>query len=265
MIEYSQYSNKYNTYFNIIKIEDSDVRFFWDQLAKSQHRNKSLVKADYYNLISLGTAAFLDALNYYDQADVWVAYVGTRELTVRYNQIEMLMSVTSPKGSPISSHMGIFRSLFYTGPEHSKISMDLHGFAAKIISELYQEKLYMLNFPINNMLNIMSNALLKAGKSCAIAYKNRDDYKNDKLPLKIEGSKVIVGEYILSADNQENWWFFENRCLFPQSGLNFPLVAVELKDLYGISSFSDIRITPILEEQKELVLSGITEIKEDFS
>jgi hypothetical protein len=260
MKEYTIYSRKYGVHFNFMQVGDDDTVGFWDGWARSQTRNTNTdISDDYYEKVMLGKNAFLEALTYSRNTEIWVAYVSSTKLSMRYPQIEIAMTVTSPGDSPISSHMGIFRSLHYKGPIHPKISMDLHGFAAKLTSELYPEKIYMMNFPMDNMLQIMQNALKKSEKSFVVTYKTKPQIlSDDNITVKVENDSIIVSndqnnKHVISGSDGKYQWFFSNGCLFPQLRWEFPLVTVPLKDLADISWFSDERITP---EQTEVVILG---------
>jgi hypothetical protein len=91
---------------------------------------------------------------------LWIVYAYTSELTsknqpLQEDKIEMYMSVMTTDTAPMTTHMGIQRSYMYLYNEraggHSRISVPLHSFAAKIMLIIYPSKLYMITTPVGGM------------------------------------------------------------------------------------------------------------------
>lgn len=75
--------------------------------------------------------------------------------------IEMFVSVVTTEEAPMVTHMGITRSFNYLFRAmdkvkllHTGISLDLHSFAALIMTKKYKNKLYMMTTPVPMMRDI---------------------------------------------------------------------------------------------------------------
>ena len=233
-IEYSTFNERLGIYFNLVKIDEETTQFFYD-LAKSQRTKKVAEKTKQDT--GLATSAFLEALEYSHEKDVYVAYISSTALSTRTAQIEMAMTVTA--SDPISSHMGIFRNLHYTATKHSNISMKLHGYAAKAVSELYKGIKFMVNFPMNNMLSIMQTALKDNNTPCSIYQRNENAPDNSIIISESEkGLNIEYDGTKYTIDHHTNQWFFHNKCLFLQARYGFPMVVATIEDLIGCSDFA---------------------------
>ncbi|AWN81469.1 hypothetical protein [Candidatus Cardinium hertigii] len=104
-----------------------------------------------------------------DKDELWIAYAAIVEPSsnLNYDDIEMVMTVSTANGLPFSSHWGIFRSpLFQMNinqklqkQPHKNISVSLHAFAARTILQLHADKIYMINAPALEMRDILIKAL----------------------------------------------------------------------------------------------------------
>jgi hypothetical protein len=105
--------------------------------------------------------------------DTWIAYAN-REQPVQElkngaqphspdDSIEMVMCVFAQHGIPITTHIGIFRTVGYWDPAmkpRSCLAMELHKFAAFMSTLLYPEARYMVTKPVRLMRDILVSALL---------------------------------------------------------------------------------------------------------
>jgi hypothetical protein len=104
----------------------------------------------------------------------WIAYVARRWEENPHNlkpyDIEMVVTVLTQAGAPMTSHMGINRCFDYmaerleTGnkisfPIHKDLAPKIHAFGAKCMINLYPEKLYMITYPVFMMAYITKRAL----------------------------------------------------------------------------------------------------------
>ena len=233
-IEYSTFNERLGIYFNLVKLDEEEIIQFWYDLAHKQRTKKVTEKTKQDT--GLATAAFLEALEYSHERDVYVAYISSTTLSTRTAQIEMAMTVTA--SDPISSHMGIFRNLHYTATKHSHISMKLHGYAAKAISELYKGIKFMVNFPMANMLSIMQEALKDNDTPCSIYQSNENATDNSIIISESEQGLNIEYDGTKYTLDYHQKWFFHNKCLFPQERYGFPMVVATIEDLIGCSDFA---------------------------
>lgn len=102
----------------------------------------------------------IEALKFYSEADVYMAYVGQKGANDDFgNNIEMVMSVTTAPNVNFSSHMGLTRIPDYEGTKHKDISMGLHAFAAKFITSSAnpreESKKFMINYPNDYFKKLM--------------------------------------------------------------------------------------------------------------
>ncbi len=132
--------------------------------------------------VSDGTIALKESLRIYSEYaefDTWIAYVCrnvprakadarayrapvsalARRDTVSesdaYAQIEMVMSVFGSTTSPITTHMGIFRTRPYWDARNkpcADLSIELHSFAAYMSRAIYPHALYMVTKPANTVM-----------------------------------------------------------------------------------------------------------------
>lgn len=251
-IEYSVFSHHSGTYFNLTKVNHYEVFSFWSDVAKGKnHRDPKT---------GLGASAFAQALDYYGSNDVWVAYVSNREKSTHRHQIEMCVTITigdlfvggEKVEQSFASNMGIFRNLDYTGSKHRQISMELHGFAAKAMSEIYKNMKFMINFPLDNMLKIMESKAKDKDKVCSIYRKgkNGDDnnisisYDSKDITLEYEGET-----FSLKYTGHNDDWFFGNKCMVPQldPAYNIAMAVIPTTDLIGCSHFEDTVIVGEIE------------------
>ncbi|MDD9139866.1 MAG: hypothetical protein NQ127_02950 [Candidatus Cardinium sp.] len=104
-----------------------------------------------------------------DEDELWIAYAAIVEPSsnLKYEDIEMVVTVSTANGLPFTSHRGIFRSPLFQRAIHPKlqkqphknISVSLHAFAARTILQLHVDKIYMINAPALEMRGILIKAL----------------------------------------------------------------------------------------------------------
>lgn len=113
--------------------------------------------------------------NNHGRYELWIAFVSTKEIKtlsdIAHNNIEMYVTVSTDPEAPMTTHMGINRSLKYlynaatlwlkdkTLILHPNLSMNLHAFAAKVIKKIYNNKLYMITKPVKVMAEIFIKKL----------------------------------------------------------------------------------------------------------
>lgn len=226
----------------------------WKNLAQKNKENPN------FSEIAGGVNGFLHSLSFNSKTHVWVAYISNNKPKYKwlsndeFKDVEMLVSVLSSEQALFSMHMGIFRSLLYSGTKHSNISMKLHAFAAMQIANdqnFEVPKKYMITSPLDSMFKIMQ-------KSGLTLYEGGDNQV-----IKIECDKKSNGEYdtrtfksliVYYADNQIARWESDNPNLIEDLGwfINHPdtllspnpLVAIELRDLAGLFDSSDYSYNP---------------------
>ena len=104
-----------------------------------------------------------------DQCELWIAYVSyvpirakACEQNLSHADIEMSFGVFNDKELPFTVHMGISRSLSAKDAgriQHSRISVDLHSFAAHVMKIVDPRKEYMITVPLKGMRNILQTSL----------------------------------------------------------------------------------------------------------
>lgn len=104
----------------------------------------------------------------------------TRDLVNFFEQIEMTMGVYASHHEPLTSHMGIARSLnsLQPGkPRHKGISAYMHAFAAKCMLAAYHgtpvPKTHMTNSPTQVMLYLLLTGLIGKGMGDAVTVEPR--------------------------------------------------------------------------------------------
>jgi len=100
----------------------------------------------------------------------WVAYVTSRPirstadvLAVVDNKIEMMVGVVTDRDAPMVKHIGIVRSVHYlvhyADKIHRRISIALHSFVARVMTQRYDNKLYLVTNPLKKMRALILRAL----------------------------------------------------------------------------------------------------------
>ena len=153
-----------------------------------------------YEAVRNATALFVERLNgehFPILHDVWVAFVTDQQIAssseinedwVR-NNTEMVVSVNARKGFPLFSHMGIVRNASYTGEKHKKISIQLHGFAAKACMSIYGKELkYMANAPHPDYLKLLEKHFLGNIKNDVIT---QEPFWNTYIEVRDKEDKTI--------------------------------------------------------------------------
>ncbi|WP_165380298.1 hypothetical protein [Candidatus Finniella inopinata] len=124
-----------------------------------------------------GNEGFRESLTYYGRTDTWVAYAASKnpkieELVMgtgvsldKKSHIEMVFCVHMNENCPVTTHMGIYRP--YASQEmvngdvvmrhdcHKNLSVELHGFAAKVSRLMKGKKHIMVTRPLKVMGDIL--------------------------------------------------------------------------------------------------------------
>jgi len=126
----------------------------------------------YYDAKAILENTFKTNLTLFDQAsgqyDVWVAYAAEKDPNIirtdmqkidDIDSIEMTFGVFAKDGIPITSHMGISKSMAYStikfNNSHKSLSVPLHIFAMKSCKLIYPIVEYMVTNPSGTMLSIL--------------------------------------------------------------------------------------------------------------
>lgn len=223
---------------------------WWERFIKYQK------KYDYASIRG-GANGFLHSLRNVDKAHVWVAYVSNVPPKKHYptdseiSTIEMAMTVTTSELSCFSMHMGIFRSLLYTGEKHPCISMKLHGFASEqIVKDNFEvPKTYMVTVPLDRMRSIMEESLQSQGKKI---YTDRDEFIfkidcgrnqsgyynnnwfNSLSMYDHKGNEIFNWTEENRAVDQDMLWFLGHSDVF---GTPYPFTITRLDDLMTVGGF----------------------------
>ena len=192
---------------------------------------------------SIGVDAFTSSILYSNIADVWVAYASNKKVfqinDFNKNTVEMIMTVTTSKDIPFTTHMGISRSPYFIAnnlKQHRNISVRLHSFAAQVSLIIDSSKEFMITNPTKVMRKILAKSLSKP------LYRS----DNDKTPIvwdsknKIFGLKNERGEIFWKtnfSDDNGLKWFFDHPALSDYNMMS--LICVKLKSLAShLDSFS---------------------------
>jgi len=113
---------------------------------------------------------------------------------------EMFMTVTTTDKSPVFSNMGINRDFIYllddeTKPISRGLSMKLHKFVSRKMSEIYNNKRFLVSSPMESMEKIMEHSGVKVfhsnktfskniKDSDKIIYKDKDENQNETLKIR---------------------------------------------------------------------------------
>lgn len=195
-------------YFNIIEISRKNADF-WDGLA-NKNENDQTITGTYALQAALESYAsrytFLQDSPYHAPSKdkkLWVAFISSEAieestLDEQSNAIEMMMSVATSKNASFSTHMGIFRATeTFSGTKHSKISTELHAFAASFVRNAAEndetEKKYLVFNPAFNMRQILYKALQAIGKKdLFFGYTNTESTKTiEEAQASLEEAKHI--------------------------------------------------------------------------
>lgn len=185
-------------------------------------------------------------LNFFDKAQVWVAYILNVEPSARFNikdikHVEMAVTVLTDDSAPFVLHMGITRGIanikahIYEGlPIHTGLSVRLHGFAAEIMGMIHGEhKRYLISTPLKNMRQILENKVPKGhiwvgeeeGSPLTVV---GDPYDKD---FSFKLVDYLTRESLFEVDQKEAgkkyWWFFGNT----QPSKSHPYVVIDLKEV----------------------------------
>ncbi len=166
-------------FFNFDKINDSNYNFWFKFASDNLEKDNT----------NQGIQGFNGSLNLYNLSEfknvIYVAFITDKNESIKINNIEMAVIVFIEKNIPFSTHMGIFRNLFYDGYKHKNISLILHSYAACETLKINKDVLYMVTKPVG----IMSKILL-------------DKFMELKLYDKIWFGDKLQRDYILSEKNQ---------------------------------------------------------------
>lgn len=147
-----------------------------------------------------GLSMFNDVINDYTKhRELWVAFISTSDINkikdIIIENIEMYVSIITDSDIPITTHMGINKSTQYLYNAlvswrenkinilHRNLSIDLHSFAAKVITSIYNDKIYMITAPAPEMATILDKSfpddIYKGSNSSNIMHViGWDNYKN---------------------------------------------------------------------------------------
>jgi hypothetical protein len=188
--------NKKNTssslvWFNLVKLTNNNI-WYWTLYAKYQ-----LLQERNCEGIGAGASALLESLRLFHHSDrnnfdVWIAYayystslelqlqlqsipeitkaenetfysmIEQKDIKIQngFNNIYMVLSLFINKESPITSHMGIFKSCkYYFDKSLYNLSVYLHSFTAKVSQLIYPNKIYMVTRPTRLMRSILLKSL----------------------------------------------------------------------------------------------------------
>ena len=134
---------------------------FWKDFAEEEGRHlQEIAKGG--PSISAGIVAFRKGLDFHVANQLWIVYASLREITdldtVQPEDIELYMTTKTTEEAPMMSNMGIQRASRYFKRDdrrHSRLSMPLHSFSAKVMLRMYPEKLYMINAAVANMRRLI--------------------------------------------------------------------------------------------------------------
>jgi hypothetical protein len=102
------------------------------------------------------------------------------EFKIMFKHIIMSFIFITMDEAPSVSHYGIFRNPMYFldfENKYSNIAMILHGFSATVALSQFEDKVYMINYPIPSMLNI----ILRECKAKAIHIGTNEDLVRSNL------------------------------------------------------------------------------------
>lgn len=185
--------NKNNTslslvWFNLVKLTNDNI-LYWTLYAKYQ-----LLQERNCEGIGAGASALLESLRLFHHSDsnnfdVWIAYayystnpklqfipeitkaenenfysmIEQKDIKIQkgFNNIYMVLSLFISNESPITSHMGIFKSCkYYSDKSLYNLSVYLHSFTAKVSQLIYPNKIYMVTRPTRLMRSILLKSLI---------------------------------------------------------------------------------------------------------
>ena len=95
---------------------------------------------------------------------VYATTSSTPLITLDEMKKNLLIAVTATNCGTSNAHYGIFRNPFFEGPEYRRLSLTLHGFAAKMMQKKYPKAVYTIVPPIQSMADIIAKSGLKAGE-----------------------------------------------------------------------------------------------------
>ncbi|WP_419536544.1 hypothetical protein [Endozoicomonas sp.] len=172
---------------------------------------------------------FDHCLNYADKdgTECWVAYAVHGAVSKPYEHnpenvksVEMAMAVLTNPDAKFQLHMGIARGVEFVESKqkmHSGISLDIHGFAAKVMNHVHGNR-FIVTTPMDSMRKIFEKKL--DDRVCKTECNESNSFvhvKRDKLHYRdIDSFKLCDdnGAAVFNADNKEslekNAWFFEN-------------------------------------------------------
>ena len=200
--------------------------------------------------LDIGYMAFRDSLSYVDSSQVWIAYAysfnDSKDAPYqpfdlsRKKHVELLVTVLTNPGCPISLHMGIARNAFHiaekdTLPKHSNSSIFLQRFAAEIIKSRDPDKVYMMTKPASHMLAILEKNFSKndyflkeTHLNPQSPYENYIDPVSEKYQLRIwnQNHKEIIFKATV-AEIKTKFPFLEHR----QLSQSMPRFMIDLETL----------------------------------
>jgi len=158
-IQVLTYKAKDGLWFNSVKIIRQNYHEFYDFSTNAKFT---------YN--GDGASAFQESLAFYTNPNtvVFVVFASAKQYSGDLSTIgvEMYITATTSTNAVFGSHMGIQR--IETLHPHPKISMDLHKFAACVITTANPNAVYMMTSPLPTMAVLMIKDLYNIGAHKAL-------------------------------------------------------------------------------------------------
>jgi hypothetical protein len=163
-----------NLYF-VLERFNADNKRFWQKFVNKQSKKSGKFynwsQDKKLNTIYAGVIGFKSVLICHQFSktsphDLWILFA-SKQLPEENSfpdieSLEMTCTVSTAPKAPFTTHMGIFRTINSNLKKqniHPNISIQLHAFGAKIMKDLYPEKLYMITTPMPHMEAIFKKAL----------------------------------------------------------------------------------------------------------
>lgn len=161
------YQAQADLHFYMTKVVDDNVSI-WSAYAYNESNlapNFSLSTNHNFDVAKsksdIGIEAFKRSLQDYNnfETEVWVAYAANKIIDIpskpELGVVEMFVTSATSEHSVFITNSGIARAPSYNGDKHSKLAMQLHGFAAKIMLQMHESLSYMINSPAYKMMEII--------------------------------------------------------------------------------------------------------------
>lgn len=155
---------------NLPPEKEEQLRRLFELIDLTESPNKDGIRA--------GLCAFQESLrifrDYNYQPEIWITYAlsgagidPAQPITqALFPHIEMVVTVMTSPQVPVTAHMGITRTVYHEVavfkkelPKHERLSIALHGFAAKTMKYIYPSKVWMVTAPVAKMADILQKVL----------------------------------------------------------------------------------------------------------